>query len=45
MTDDLHDVYSLGKEAAAMHCSLLDHISKVSLNHFLIFPDMICFSD
>ncbi|KAK4754896.1 hypothetical protein SAY87_008653 [Trapa incisa] len=30
MTDDLHDVYSLGKEAAAMHSSLLDHISKAN---------------
>lgn len=43
MTDDLHDVYGLGKEAAAMHRSLVDHISKVSLESFPNFRDMICF--
>ncbi|XP_031379987.1 serine/threonine-protein kinase SMG1-like isoform X1 [Punica granatum] len=30
MTDDLHDVYSLGKEAAAMHHSLVDDLSKAN---------------
>ncbi|CAI9104417.1 OLC1v1003083C2 [Oldenlandia corymbosa var. corymbosa] len=30
ITEDLHDVHSLGKEAAALHSSLMDDLSKVN---------------
>lgn len=31
ITEDLHDVHSLGKEAAAVHRSLVEELSKVFL--------------
>ncbi|CAL9022136.1 unnamed protein product [Prunus brigantina] len=30
ITEDLHDVHSLGKEAAAVHCSLVQELSKAN---------------
>lgn len=30
MTEDLHDVHSLGKEAVAVHCSLMEDLSKAN---------------
>ncbi|XP_050364402.1 uncharacterized protein LOC126783062 [Argentina anserina] len=30
ITEDLHDVHSLGKEAAAVHCSLVEDLSKAN---------------
>ncbi|CAO2815128.1 unnamed protein product [Amaranthus hypochondriacus] len=35
ISDGLHDVHSLGKEAVAMHCTLMESISKASE---IIFP-------
>lgn len=38
ISDGLHDVHNLGKEAAAMHCFLMESISKV--NFFSIYDCM-----
>lgn len=32
ITEDLHDVHNLGKEASALHSSLMEDLSKVSFN-------------
>lgn len=37
ITEDLHDVHSLGKEAATVHCSLVEDLSKVILVSHLMF--------
>ncbi|PRQ23312.1 putative non-specific serine/threonine protein kinase [Rosa chinensis] len=37
ITEDLHDVHSLGKEAAAVHRSLVEDLSNLSLIPYLMF--------
>lgn len=43
ITEDLHDVHSLGKEAAAVHHSLMEDLSKVYLTAHLIFYLLLFF--
>jgi PI-3-kinase-related kinase SMG-1 len=43
IADGLHDVYALGKEAAAVHSSLMTNLSKAChcFSLFIIFPSPI----
>lgn len=41
ITEDLHDVHTLGKEAAAVHRSLMKDLSKVSMFYSLFFSSFL----